>query len=259
MVRRELIFRMNLRPPSLAYGVILLGLRNPLRDNADFFYFTLVVSALTSYKADNTDTGYRFEVICRFPYRIKDFGSGEAESSWLFARLRAYSSNALICSSITVRIGSIVTGVVTACYSGNSRAYLDSWSVVTDVLSPPTGFHPTPTFPPFSWGGTGGFEEWKNFAPQTFLKPADFVVCDQVIDWLPTVGGRPYAVDEPVENRINGCRIKPPNEDQRIFIRMRRAEMNANPDHTAPARRVAFTDTTYVRPRRGRSSSRPRP
>ena len=34
--------------------------------------------------AENAETGYRFEIVCRFPYRIKDFGGTDAESSWFF-------------------------------------------------------------------------------------------------------------------------------------------------------------------------------
>ena len=36
------------------------------------------------FGADNTDTGYRYEVVCRLPYRIRDFGSSAAEASWIF-------------------------------------------------------------------------------------------------------------------------------------------------------------------------------
>ena len=94
--------------------------------------------------------------------------------------------------------------------------------------------------------------------PQTFLRPADFVFDERIIDRIPTLGGRPYAVHEPDENRITGVLITPPKEDPHICLRARRATMNANPDRTPPVRRVSFTDTTYVRPRRGRSASRPR-
>ena len=150
--------------------------------------------------------------------------------------------------------------MVAACYSGNSRAYLASWALVTDGLShqPPFSYY-FPYARPFSWGGTGSFAEWKEFpSPQTFLRRADFVFDERIIDRLPTVGGRPYAVHEPGENRITGVLIMPPKGDPRVSTRIRRDEMNANPDHLAPARRVAFVDSAYVRPRRGRSSSRPR-
>ena len=94
--------------------------------------------------AENAETGYRFEIVCRFPYRIKDFGCADAETSWFFARARAYSSNALICTNTPVRLGSIVTGVVTASYGCRGRANLDARSVVTDVFLP----HPVFSFLP---------------------------------------------------------------------------------------------------------------
>lgn len=90
--------------------------------------------------AENTATGYKFEAVCRFPHRVKDFGFSAAETPWVFARLRAYSSDALICSRAAVHIGPIATGVATACYTGNGRADLDSWSLVTDVSLRRAGF-----------------------------------------------------------------------------------------------------------------------
>ena len=121
-------------------------------------------------------------------------------------------------------------------------------------------------------GGFGSFHEWKEFAPQTLLRPTDIVFGERIIGWLPTVGGRPYSVDEPDEDRMAVLELdplfpipfyrntdaNPPADDVRISLRVRRAAMNADPNHVAPARRVAFVDTTYVRPRRGRSASRGR-
>ena len=185
-----------------------------------------------SEKAENTDTGYRFEILRRSPFRIKDFGCSLAEQSWIFARVRAYSSNCLTCSSDVIRLGSIVTGAMTAGYNGNGRAYLDARSTVTD-----------------------GFEEWGEFSPHTMLRPSDFTFNEAAIDWLPTVGGRPYAVHAPGENRINGIRLKPPKEDPHIYHRMRRAETNLDPNRVGADRKVGFKDTTYVRPR-GRSVAR---
>ena len=46
-----------------------------------------------SKTAENTDTGYRFEIVCKFPYRIRGFGPGIGEAIWFYARIRAYSSN----------------------------------------------------------------------------------------------------------------------------------------------------------------------
>lgn len=192
------------------------------------------VASIDETKAENTDTGYRFEIVCRFPYRIRDFGNTDAEQSWIFARVRAYSSNCLLCDSAALTLGCIVTGVVTANYGGNGRAVLDAWSIVSD------------------------FSEWKEFSPDTILRPSDINFNEALVDWLPTVGGLPYAVHAPDENRILGIRMKPPHEDPHIFLRMRRAEKNADPNHEPPARHVRLSaDTTYVRPR-GRSASRPR-
>ena len=156
--------------------------------------------------AENTDTGYRIEVVCRFPYRIKDFGCGAAEQSWFFAKVRRYSSNSLICDPVPIHLGSIVAGLMAACYTGNGRAYLDSRYVVKDVLLPPH-FHFLPTD---FWGCSYILAEWKEFTPDTLLRPSDFNFDEWVNDWLPTLGGRPYAAQEPVENRITGVRIVPP-------------------------------------------------
>ena len=65
-----------------------------------------------------------------------DFGLSDAETSWIFARIRAYSPNALIVDNSPIRLGSILTGVLTASYGGNGRANLDSRGVVTDGYLP---------------------------------------------------------------------------------------------------------------------------
>ena len=206
--------------------------------------------------ADNTDTGYRFEIVCKFPYRISGFGDSVAEASWFYGRLRAYSSNALLTDASPVRLGSIVSGFATACYTGNGRANLDSWSVVTDVLLP---HHSTfSDFRPCLFLGvvTCGFAEWGESPPATLPRRPDFCFDEWLIDWLPAIGGLPHAAQEHVENRITGVRITPPMEDPNLFLRNRRVTMNADPNHVGAKRTVSFKkDTSYVRPR-GRSASR---
>ena len=90
---------------------------------------------------------------------------------------------------------------------------------------------------------------------RALLRPTDLVLNERIVGWIPTVGGRPYSVLAPGENRIAGVRAKPPRRTTHLYLRSRRADLNADPDRVAPARRVSFTDATYVRPR-GRSSSR---
>ena len=57
------------------------------------------------FKAENTETGYRFWISSRAPFRIKVPGSPAADVSWIFAMLRAYNSNALIFSSASIHLG----------------------------------------------------------------------------------------------------------------------------------------------------------
>ena len=98
--------------------------------------------------AENTTTGYRFEVLRKFPFRITGFGRSDAERSWVFARIKSYSSNALITDSQSISLGCVASGVVTANYSGCGRAQLHAWEVVTDNCpAPPAAF--TPIFSDF--------------------------------------------------------------------------------------------------------------
>ena len=79
-------------------------------------------------------------------------------------------------------------------------------------------YYPHFHFPPAdSWGCSYILAEWKEFTPDTLLRPSDFNFDEWVNDWLPTLGGRPYAAQEPVENRITGVRIVPPPATTRIF------------------------------------------
>ena len=72
-------------------------------------------------------------------------------------------------------------------------------------------------FWPIWWGGFGVFAEWGKFSTNTVLHPTDIVLDERIVEWLPKVGGRPFAVHEPNENRITGVRTKPPKGDVRIF------------------------------------------
>ena len=57
-----------------------------------------------SRAARNTDTGYRFETVCRFRYRIKDFGTTPADFSMFYRRIRDFGPNSLMCPSPTMRL-----------------------------------------------------------------------------------------------------------------------------------------------------------
>ena len=96
----------------------------------------VVGSISESSGAENTTTGFKFEIIAKFPYRIEGFGPSEAERSWFFARIAAFSSNALLCDAAELHLGSTITGVVSANYSGCGRAQLDSWSIVNCFTRP---------------------------------------------------------------------------------------------------------------------------
>ena len=87
-------------------------------------------------EADNTTAGYRFEVICKSPYRIRDFGKSDPERSWIYPRIKAYNPNAPVTSSASISIGCILSGFVVANYAGGGRAQLDGWEAVANICRP---------------------------------------------------------------------------------------------------------------------------
>ena len=149
---------------------------------------------------ENTDTAYLFEVITRIPY-LPDGRTGRSpdQPSWLYVagksdsfignrisltvKVLAYSSNALIMERTGIALGSFVTGILAANYSGRGRAQLDAWQLVANL------------------------DLWRNSAPDTAPGSSCYDWTEWAVEWTPTLGGAAYAVDEPGENRINGVRI----------------------------------------------------
>ena len=183
---------------------------------------------------ENTDTAYKFEIIARLCYLPDGQTKREPEwMSWLYVKVLAYSSNALLCGRTGIALGSFVTGIVTANYNGKGRATLDAWQVISD------------------------FTEWRRVSLETMTDPSCYDWTEWVVEWTCTLGGSAFAVDEPHENRINGVRLSPPLTDPHLYIRTRR-ELLKNTDEGDANRPRTVTiseDATYVRPR-GRSSSR---
>ena len=198
------------------------------------FGFIATIEELNAM-AENTDSAFRFEVIVRLPFladgqnvRSPDF------MSWIYVKILAYSSNALLTGRTGVRLGTFVSGIATANYNGKGRAQLDAWSPITD------------------------FTEWRMISPCTIPNVFGYDWTEWVVEWTCALGGGSYAVHETHENRINGVRLFPPTADAHIYIRERRAALNAA--NTPPADRprtvtIQGTDESYVRPR-GRSNSR---
>ena len=201
--------------------------------NQRIFGFIASIDECNADFSENTKTAYRFEVITRIPYlpgaqtvRTPDL------MSWIYVKVLEYSSNALICGRTAISLGSFVSGIVTANYNGKGRATLDAWQLVTD------------------------FTEWWAVSPGTFPDGLSYDWTEWVVEWTCTLGGAAFAVDEPRENRINGVRLSPPDTDAHLFIRERRAALNATDDGPKPRTvTIRTNDENYVRPR-GRSSSR---
>ena len=198
------------------------------------FGYIASIEELTNL-AENTDTAFRFEVIVRIPFLAEGSKQRTPEfMSWIYVKILAYSSNALICCRTGIRLGTFVTGIVTANYNGKGRAQLDAWSPVTD------------------------FYEWRALSADTFPDGLSYDWTEWVVDWTCVLGGAAFAVHETHENRINGIRIVPPTLDPFLYIRQRRAALNSS-DTPEPDRPRTVTilgsDDNYVRPR-GRSSSR---
>ena len=182
--------------------------------------------------SDNADTAYRFEVIVRIPYLADGMPARTPDlMSWIYVKVLAYSSSALIDGRTAVALGSFVAGIVVANYNGKGRATLDAWQIVTDLSA------------------------WRATAPGSFPDGLSYDWAEWVVDWACTLGGAAFAVHETGGNRINGVRLAPPTADPRIFIRERRAKLNATDDGPRPRTVTVQGDANYVRPR-GRSSSR---
>ena len=182
------------------------------------------------------------EIVFKFPFVRRGHSKAANGLSYVFARVRTYASNALLANPTAVMLGDIVCGVTAANYGGKGLANLGVWKL-SDV------------------------HEWQRMAPETFIAPHEYDFTDWVVEWLPCLGGRGFAVDAPDENRILGVRLLPPGADPHDFVQAKRERMNkADEDAAAagrappprPARQVNFLPTSYVRPRRGRSLSRNR-
>ena len=175
--------------------------------------------------SDNTETAYRFEVISRTPY-LADGMTARAPDlmSWIYVKVPAYSSNALLCGRTGFALGSFFTGIVVANYNGKGRATLDDWQLVTDL------------------------SEWRAVAPGSFPGGLSYDWAEWVYEWTCTLGGAAFAVHETGENRINGVRMATPTSDAHIFMRERRAALNATDDRPRPRTVTIQGDATYVRP-----------
>ena len=202
------------------------------------------VASLAPPPSENSKTGYRIGSIFKMPYLYTGHSEAQNGLSHVFGRIRTYASNALFTAPTAVILGDIVCGVTAANYGGGGLSYLWVWKL-------------------------SGVTEWTRMAPETFIAPHEFDCTDWVVEWLPCLGGFGFAVDEPDMNRALGARLLPPGDDPHIFVLNRRerlnkagedAEKSGQHQPPRPERKIHFSDAnkTYVRPRRGRSMSRPR-
>ena len=152
------------------------------------------------------------EVVLKTPFAPTGCAAhpGPADISYILAKVRAYSTNALIARSVPIAIGDPVVGVLTAAYNGSSRAILDVWRPVVP-------------------------SDWALLSHETFAASNKTDFEDWAVGWLPILGGYPFSEDAPGENRISGARISPPKEGPFIFHRERRARINEADKAPAPA------------------------
>ena len=159
------------------------------------------VASLDPSPSDNTPTGYRIEIVFKFPF----FPTGHTKAgngiSHIFARVRTYASNGLFTVPTSVVLGDVVCGVTAENYGGGGLSNLGVWQ-------------------------RSGVAEWEHLSPVTTIRPHEFDFAGWVVEWLPCLGGAGFDVDSPGVNRIFGARLLPPGEDPRDFVRNKRGRLN---------------------------------
>ena len=153
-------------------------------------------------EAEGAITAFNLEILRRVNYRAADTIVKPDLFSRLYFAVSALSANFLVTDPCSVMLGDAATGVVTANYNGSGRAAIDSRRPVS--MSDWRLASPNTSFP----GHFGDFDEWAD-------------------EWTLALSGLPYAIDEPGRNPITGSRICPPGEGPCLFIRNRRARINA--------------------------------
>ena len=203
--------------------------------------FGMVVRIETT-TADNTTTPFRIDVMTRICFTAR--GHAKKTVSTIYVLIQAYSSNIMITDPVSVSIGDIVTGLVSANYNGAGRAQLTAWR-------------------------HSDFSTWHGISPNTCFTEHLVDLEEWTADWSLILGGANFAEHAPLSNRIFSARMIPPADDPHIFIQDRRERINKEgedreTDPNVPnssTRRgrsaVRFSSDTYVRPR-GRPASRPK-
>ena len=104
------------------------------------------VASLGPSPSDNTTTGYRVEIVFKFPPLYNGHIKAANGLSHIFARIRTYDSNALTTTPMAVMLGDVVFGVTAANYGGHGLANLGvrklsdvaEWARMSpDTLVPP--------------------------------------------------------------------------------------------------------------------------
>ena len=120
----------------------------PFLLSCPYLYFRLVSPPCSSWggwyptfrddtTAENTGTPYRIEVIAKIPFRANAHSDIDRlcpdSKSFVWARVRAFTSNALVERGTVIRLGTFVSGIGVASYNGSNRAHLDVWTPTDTV------------------------------------------------------------------------------------------------------------------------------
>ena len=107
------------------------------------------------------------EVVAKPPYwadcRANEVGNPEFRS-FMWAKIRCFTSNMLVNNAVSIRLGSFVAGIAIATYNGTNRAVLDVW-------------------------GPADIFEWRFTSWPTLIDPDELTLDERTLDWLPTLGG----------------------------------------------------------------------
>ena len=147
-------------------------------------------AAIDETNADGADSGFRFEVGAKITFAADGRRPVRGGLSWLFCKVRAYSSNAIVTEPARISIGIPIFGISVRC-NGRGRALLGARHPVSDMTA------------------------WSYNSNRAMIRGDYRHVGEWATGWLPTLGGRASEVDEPGGGRIVACLIKPPVADPR--------------------------------------------
>ena len=146
-------------------------------------------------------------------------------NGFLWARVRAFASNAMVSRGTPLRLGSFIAGLDVAPYNGSNRAHLDAWSMTDPMEWRLAGWgtliesHELGMLRPLKTVFTE--KNSRTFRP-IFGGSCSPVLGDWVSDWLPVLGEKCFAMDCQDENPIWVVRLMAPDEDPHVYMCERR-------------------------------------